>query len=189
VRVYFTGASGTGKSTLAAHVAEKFGLYRLDSPARWVLKELDLDFERVFREPDVAETFTRAVWERQRDVEQDRKSFVSDRCFDAVAYAAEMTTVCWSLFRDEAFARYVQRLREPDALVFFVRPQESIRLNALDGTRDQFLTPERVHRFDGMILFLLEAHAVPYIPVTTADPRDRMRIVGKPVELLKRGCS
>ena len=180
MRVYFVGASGVGKSTLARHAAERFGLKLLPSAARQVSAELGLaSAGDVFGSTDAADAFQSEVFRRQLKNESEAGDrFVSDRAFDHVAYAAEVSLTTWQTARSEEWRGYLDSLRLSSAVVFFVRPAPGGAWpSARDGTRDRYLEPAMVHRVDGVVQYVLESNEVPYIPVLPATPRDRTRLV------------
>ena len=87
LRVAFCGSSGTGKSTLASHVAEKYGLPLNPIGSRSVSKamgfESPYDVDKAGRRAE----FQRRLVDEKRAWEVDHKSFVTDRTtLDNLAY-------------------------------------------------------------------------------------------------------
>ena len=82
----------------------------------------------------------------------------------------------WDVMRSEEFRAYVERVRSPDSLVLFARPERAFLRR--DGIRTESeLDIEVVGRFDGLTLGLLESNGVPYVPVRGEDFKERMLVV------------
>jgi adenylate kinase family enzyme len=186
VRIYFTGASGTGKSSLAAFVKRRHGWPILPSAVRQAMEDWGIStLDELFRDTQLADNFNLSVWRIQRKLEeealgQDRsRHFIAERCFDCVAYAAELTRIAWQITRSQEFDSYLMNLRTRDALVFFVRPHHDLLAKRiqLDGRRDSFLDPALVCRLDGAIQFILHSHDIPHVNVAAQSLRDREQVV------------
>lgn len=115
-RVAFAGASGTGKSTLAAACAAAFGLPTVPVGARSVAREMG------FASPYDADAAGRRaelqarLFAAKRDFEATQSSFVTDRThLDNLAYTA--MHACEALTPDDVDARLRASLRYD--LVFF----------------------------------------------------------------------
>lgn len=175
LRIYFVGAHSTGKTTLARHVAKKFDLPMLSEVARGVLAELETTLDRVHVDIDLCDEFQGTIFHRQIEQESEQeRGFVSDRAFDNVAYAAMFSRISHELTSNEDFAAYMEQLRRPGRIVFYVRPHK--RLLRADGVRTD-LDWQSVCRLDGAIMLLLEAYGVPYFTVADYSMRDRVRLV------------
>jgi adenylate kinase family enzyme len=87
VRIYFTGASGTGKSSLAAFVKRRHGWPILPSAVRQAMEDWGIStLDELFRDTQLADNFNLSVWRIQRKLEeealgQDRsRHFIAERC-------------------------------------------------------------------------------------------------------------
>ncbi len=190
VRVYLLGASGTGKSTLAKHLANELACDHLTGAVGNVLRRLGITFDLAFRDMGLMDRFQMEIWREQLAMEQPYweagKPFVSDRGFDLMAYASGQSRAAAGIVESPLFAEYMRRLKMPGTVVFLMRPHPDVRAES-DGRRDVFLSPEWVWKVDGVIEFLLESHRVPYAPVGTASFRDRCRLAARLVSAVTQG--
>lgn len=180
--VYFVGAAGAGKTTLADYVASRYGRGRLPSAARSVMQEYGLSDER-FAEM-LADTVKYAEYQmrvakRQISMEADSKfSFASDRAFDHLAYAALYGNSLKQIMDQGFMQAYIGNLLETKAIIFLVRPSKETMIAARkEGKRTEFLVWDDMCRFDGMVQFLLEAYGIPYVPISVVEMKERKRIV------------
>lgn len=87
MRVAFAGSSGTGKTTLARHVAEKYGVEMCPVGSRSVAREMGFANPYDVDAAGLRHEFQRRVFEAKRQWEAERESFVTDRtCMDNLAY-------------------------------------------------------------------------------------------------------
>ena len=185
-RIWFVGAHAVGKSTLAELTARNYNLPYISEQARIVLAErLQPDFDRL--RLDVAETsrYQREVMRRQiaTEAQQLHTGYVSDRAFDNLAYAAKHAEGVAAIARLPETRRYIrdlcQTVRQRRGVVFFVRPLPSYSADGMRAVGDLHLAG--VHAIDGMVQLLLELGdgrgPVPYVPVETACPKMRQRLV------------
>src|SRR4051812_7877903 len=93
MRIYFIGAHSTGKTTLARYVADKYQLPLLTEVARAILAEKELSFDTLRTNLTVVNEYQTAVFMRQLDEESRENTFVSDRSFDCLAYAAQHSQI------------------------------------------------------------------------------------------------
>lgn len=176
MRIYFTGAHSTGKTTLARHVSEAKGLPLLTEVARTILAEMELTLPQVHSNLDTVDKFQRSICNRQIELEKTEQKFVSDRCFDFLAYTAAHSRIAWQIARQPMFTEYLDWLKLPEAQVFFVRPhKELVREDGLRIGTDW----GSVCRIDGMIEYILESNEIPYIPLASLSLRDRWRTVDR----------
>lgn len=170
-RIYMVGAHSTGKTTLARWVRDTYGLPMISEVARGVLAEMEARLDALRSDIDLVNRYQREVFERQISNELSQTgSFVSDRAFCNLAYAAHHSQVLPELARDERLARYMEFVRE--GLVFFVRPHRALVVH--DGVRAG-VEWEDVVRIDGMVKLLLEWFDVPYIPMASLSMQERVR--------------
>jgi hypothetical protein len=141
--------------------------------ARAVLAELEAPLEKLRTDPALVEKYQRLIFERQVEAEKKAgESFVSDRAFDNLAYAAEHTTIVADIIESQKFRDYMRWVS--DGVVFFIRPNRQLLRE--DGTREMPYW-ESVVRIDGMVKFMLEQFRVPYLPIESVSMQERIRVV------------
>ena len=178
-RIYLVGAHSTGKTTLARWIRDRYGLPMISEVARGVLAEMEQQLDSLRSNLDIVDRYQSEVFERQLIAEGEREgSFVSDRAFCNLAYAAHHATVLSRLATDPRLAGYMESVR--GGLVFFVRPHRE--LVADDGVRESTGWDEVV-RIDGMVKLMLEMFAVPYIPMGCLSMQERVRLVERVLSL------
>lgn len=174
-RVYIAGSHSTGKTTLARWISKTFGLPLVTEVARAVLAEQEIPLATLRVDLDRVRAFQREVFRRQSIAEDEAgESFVSDRAFDNLAYAAHHTLALKEIWTAEHAASYAERLKRKGSIVFFVRPRRE--LLAEDGTRESPVW-EEIIRIDGMVKLLLELHDIDYVTVDTLSMMERARTV------------
>lgn len=186
MRIYFVGSHATGKTTMTRHVSEKYQLPMVTEVARGVLAELEISLARMRTDIDTVNHYQKRVFEKQVEIERLQKgSFVSDRAFDNLAYAAEHSTILADMMGSQEFRDYMVWVKH--GKVFYLRPHQS--LLADDGVRER-LDWEGVMRIDGMVKLLLEQYRISYMPITTPSMQERVRLVefvlGDPATFNKR---
>ncbi len=173
VRIYLVGSHSTGKTTLAHWIRDRYGLPMISEVARGVLAEMESRLDQIRANLDVVDRYQTQVFARQIAAEREQAgSFVSDRAFCNLAYAAQHSTVLAQLCSLQSFGEYMSSVRS--GIVFFLRPHRE--LLAEDGVRAS-VAWEEVLRIDGMVKLLLEMHAVPYIPCESLSMQERVRLV------------
>ena len=173
MRIYFVGSHATGKTTLCRFVSQRYGLPMITEVARAVLAEMESSFDRLRTDMDLVSEYQQRVFERQVAIEKlHNGTFVSDRAFDNLAYAAEHTTIVADLLDDQRFRDYMKWVSE--GVVFFVRPHPSLLKE--DGVRAG-VSWESVLRIDGMIKLMLEQHRIAYLPLESVSMQERVRAV------------
>ena len=172
-RIYLVGAHSTGKTTLARWVRDTYGLPMIAEVARGVLAEMEAQLDSLRTDVALVNRYQREVFERQIQAEADQKgSFVSDRAFCNLAYAAQHSTILAEIARDLRLAEYMDSVR--NGLVFYLRPHRELLVE--DGVRAG-VAWEEVVRIDGMVKMLLEMFGVSYIPVESLPMQERIRLV------------
>lgn len=178
-RIYMVGAHSTGKTTLARWVRDAYGLPMISEVARGVLAEMEAPLDSIRSNVAVVDRYQREVFLRQVSSEMEQPgSYVSDRSFCNLAYAASHSTILSELAGDPRLQRYMAQVR--DGLVFFVRPHRELLAN--DGVREN-ADWEAVIRIDGMVKFMLEWFGVPYIPLASLSMQERVRMVDRVLSL------
>ncbi|MFT4538785.1 MAG: hypothetical protein ACI841_002113 [Planctomycetota bacterium] len=139
--------------------------------ARGVLAEMEAQVDGLRTQIDLVNRYQREVFERQIEAEAAQPgSFISDRAFCNLAYAAQHSTILGEIFSDPRLSSYMESVR--DGLVFFLRPHRS--LLADDGVRER-LDWEEVLRIDGMVKLMLEMFSIPHISVASLSMQERIR--------------
>jgi nicotinamide riboside kinase len=180
IRVYFVGAHSTGKTTLARWVRDRYGLPMISEVARSVLAEMEEQLVGLRSRLDVVDRYQTEVFERQIAAEAAHAgSFVSDRAFCNLAYAAHHATVLSGLAADPKLERYMGSVKE--GLVFFLRPHRELLSD--DGVRAG-VQWEEVLRIDGMVKLMLEMFGIPYIPVDCLSMQERVRLLERVLSLV-----
>ncbi len=186
-RIYFVGAQSTGKTTMARFVRDEYGLPLVTEVVRQLKAEMEAgSLDKIRSDLGVVDAFQSAIFRRQLAAESShaaaRQAFVSDRGFDFLAYTAAHARCTNTLATDVDLARYLAALRQPEALVFFVRPHKE--LVTADTDRSVLdLRWDEVCRIDGMLMFALELYAIPHVPVASLSMRERVRLVERVLAL------
>jgi len=174
MRIYFVGSHATGKTTMTRWVSQAYGLPLITEVARGVLAELEIPLDRLRTEIDTVGKYQARVFQKQIETErQQRGSFVSDRAFDNLAYAAEHATNVADLLTSQEFRDYMAWV-DNGGTVFFLRPNRGLLHD--DGVRTG-IDWESVLRIDGMVKLMLEQYRVRYLPIETPSMQERVRAV------------
>ena len=178
-RIYLVGAHSTGKTTLARWVRDQYGIPMIAEVARGVLAEMEAQLDALRSDVDLVDRYQAMVFERQIEAEAKQTgTFVSDRAFCNLAYAAHHSTILSDIARDPRLADYMDSVR--GGIVFYLRPHPE--LVRADGVRSG-LAWEEVVRIDGMVKLLLEMFGIPYVPVDCLSMQERVRMVTRVLEL------
>lgn len=174
MKVYFIGAHSTGKTTLSRYVASKYEMPLLPEVARLVLAERELSMDSLRMDLGIVNSFQKEIFIRQLSVEKEIQNFVSDRCFDNLAYAAQHSTILKEMLDMPELKNYVEKMRSPDVFLFFVRPSRATMKD--DGVREQ-VDWEEVLKIDAMIKFMLEMWGLKYFVIATSGMQERARLI------------
>ncbi len=179
LRIYLVGAHATGKTTLARWIRDRYGIPMISEVARSVLAEMEAQLDALRSNVDLVDRYQREVFVRQIEAERSHVgSFVSDRAFCNLAYAAHHATILGGIAGDPRLSEYMDSVR--GGLVFFLRPHRELIVS--DGVRAG-LDWEDVVRIDGMVKLMLEMFSVPYIPVASLSMQERVRLVERVLAL------
>ena len=179
LRIYLVGDHSTGKTTLARWIRDNYGLPMISEVARGVLAEMEAQLDNLRTNVELVNRYQAEVFERQIAAEEAQQgSFVSDRAFCNLAYAAQHSTIMAGVASDPRLERYMATVRE--GLVFFLRPHRV--LLAEDGVRAG-VEWEEVLRIDGMVKIMLEMFDIPYLPVQSLPMQERIRLVERVLDL------
>jgi nicotinamide riboside kinase len=174
MRVYFIGSHSVGKTTLARYVSEEYKLPYLNEAARTILAEKELNVDTLRVNLKIADEYQMAVFDRQLQAESSLESFVSDRSFDNLAYAAQHSTVLSKLLMDERLGPYIDSLREPDVALFFVRPSRATLKQ--DGVRES-LDWDGIISVDAIIKFILQMYQLKYFQINASSMQERVNLI------------
>ena len=173
IRIYLVGAHATGKTTLARWIRDRYAIPMISEVARGVLAEMEAQLDALRSNLDLVDRYQTEVFVRQIEAEERQPgSFVSDRAFCNLAYAAHHSRILAKVAADPRLERYMDSVR--DGIVFFLRPHPALVVP--DGVRAG-LEWEEVVRIDGMVKLMLEMFGVPYIPVETLAMQERVRLL------------
>jgi predicted ATPase len=179
LRIYLVGAHSTGKTTLARWIRDRYGLPMISEVARGVLAEMEERLDSIRSNLELVDRYQRLVFDRQLEAEREQLgSFVSDRAFCNLAYAAQHATILGTLVNDPRLWEYMASVKA--GLVFFLRPHRE--LLSEDGVRAG-VAWEEVLRIDGMVKLMLELFGVPYIPCESLAMQERVRLVERVLAL------
>ncbi len=179
IRIYLVGAHATGKTTLARLIRDRYDLPMISEVARGVLAEMEAQVDSLRTNVELVNQYQMEVFERQISSEQAQVgSFVSDRAFCNLAYAAHHSTILGKIFSDPRLRAYMESVRT--GVVFFVRPQHKLLVQ--DGVREA-LEWDEVVRIDGMVKLMLEMFDIPYIPMESLSMQERLRMITQVLNL------
>lgn len=176
------GAHSTGKTTLARHVSKTTGLPLLAEVGRAILAERELSITSIRSDLDMVDDYQQAVFDRQVEEELRLRDFVSDRCFDNLAYAAQHARILHALVGGQKLENYLKTLRDESAIIFFIRPSKTTMRD--DGVREA-VAWEEILAIDSMVKVMLEMWGLRYFPVASHSLQERARFVDAVLSLVK----
>jgi nicotinamide riboside kinase len=174
MKIYFTGSTSVGKTTIARYTAQKFNLSFINEVARSVLAEKELNIDMLRTNLDVVDSYQETIFYRQIQEENKYDNFVSDRSFDNLAYCASYSRVLNKLLNSQELKDYIEKLKQKDVIIFFVRPNRSTMKQ--DGVRET-IDWDAIISVDGMIKFMLEMFDLNYININTPSIQERIKLV------------
>lgn len=181
MKVYFSGAHSTGKSTLARFVSQKYQLSMISETARMVLSEQELQIDTLRCDLDIVDHYQQQVFDRQLVEEAKHSSFVSDRSLiDILAYSATHSRILPSLLKRRELDTYLTNLRDTQSILFLVRPSAAT-LRA-DGVREA-LNWDGIISIDAQIRFMFEMWEIPYFQIQTNSMQERVSTIRSVIRL------
>lgn len=148
MNVYFTGAQGTGKTTLANILADQYGFKKIPSVTRSLIEKGELSVEET-SQGATPET-QKIIFDEYYKAFREQKTIVSDRFLtDVLAY----TKYIWSRDEDEESLKEIHRERElldnlaweqglmygdADAVVFYCPIEFEIEDDGLRDTNEEY---------------------------------------------------
>jgi len=174
MKIYIAGAHSTGKTSIARILAKEYKLPLLNEVARTVLAEKELGLESLRIDLDIVDDYQKEVFFRQLEEEDKYESFVSDRTFDNLAYAAQHSRVLASIINSERLKEYIEKLRKDDVYLFFIRPSKVTLKD--DGVREKICW-DGVVAIDAMIKFMFELFDLNYITINSNSMQERIKTI------------
>ena len=174
MRVYFVGSHSTGKTTCARYVSEKYRLPMITEVARAVLSEKELHLDTLRHDMNLVDDYQGAIFHRQIEEEKKHTSYVSDRSFDCLAYAAQHSRILNGLLKAPQLTTYLDTLHAPDSFIFFVRPSK-VTLKA-DGVREA-INWDGVVAIDSMVKFMLQMWNLRYFQINMDNMQERVQLI------------
>lgn len=168
-RIFLTGASGTGKTTLADAFATKNGWRMVVSKTSEIATRFG-GMANVEANLDVRIAFQSAVFDdlvdRIRAAEESRHPYIVERCFDPIYYAAVEQCGCGHLAKSRSFG-VLEDLVKGSSHSVLCRVPPTFELNNLarlsDGERrSRYLRWDYVQKIDGACLLLLQTYGFPW---------------------------
>ena len=171
IRIAFMGASGTGKTTLAKWVSDKYGLQLNPIGSRTVAADMGLaspyDADAAGRRSEMQERLlqSKAAWEAERD------AFVTDRTvFDNLAYqslhAVDSVTEMQLSKAVHAMRRYTHIIWCPMRAVFSLRDDPARK----EGRAYHLM-------FESVLLGFFAAYEFEFDTMTATEPEERRMLV------------
>jgi nicotinamide riboside kinase len=182
MKVYFVGSHSTGKTTCARYISEKYQLPMITEVARMILSEKEQQIDSMRYDLDLVDEYQQQIFSRQLAEESKYDTFVSDRSFDHLAYAAQHTRILSKLIHSTELHTYLETLHSPDSFIFFVRPSKATLKD--DGVRES-LTWDGVISIDSKIHLLLEMFSLRYFQINTDNMQERVRLMESVLSLAK----
>jgi nicotinamide riboside kinase len=175
MKIYLCGAHSCGKTTVAKYVSDKYKLPMITEVARTILSEKEWQVDTLRYDLTMADTYQKEIFYRQIEEEKKYPAFVSDRsALDALTYSAQHTRVFSELMSSHALHPYLDGLRAPDSILFFVRPSKAT-LKA-DGVREA-INWDSIVAIDAMVKLLLQMWNLRYFQISTDNMQERARLV------------
>lgn len=182
MKVYVCGSHSSGKTTLARYISQTYNLPLLPEVARQILSEQELHLDSLRTDLHVVNNYQTSIFFRQIEQEDKFDSFVSDRSFDCLAYAAQHSSILPILLKSPELATYIEKIKKSDSVVFFVRPSKATVKQ--DGIRET-ITWDGIVAIDAQVKFLCEMFEIKYFQINTDNMQERVRLVDAVLSLNK----
>lgn len=185
MKIYFSGAHGVGKSTLARHVSKKHQLPMICEAARQILAEQELQINVLRYDLDVVDSYQKQVFERQLSEENKQESFVADRSLiDCLGYSAQHSRILPELLASPFLTTYITNLRSSGSILFFVRPSRATLHAQVDGVREE-LDWDGIISIDAQIKFMLQMWELPHFQINMDNMQERVQLIESVLALAK----
>ena len=183
-RIFITGASGTGKTTLANTISKEFNLPFISTSAKEIWPKFGFkDHQSAHRhscyDPRVGNQYQHEVFKQRISALEGKKKFVSDRSpFDNYAYYLMQIGYMNGSFENEIFRVMCQdHLYLADALIFLRYP-DTLELKN-DGAR--IINPDYQRMVDSTINLVVKKllrHSLPILEINTWDLTEKSKMLG-----------
>lgn len=180
MRIYFVGSHSTGKTTCARYVSEKYKIPMITEVARMILSEKELHLESLRTDLNVVDEYQTQIFFRQLEQESKYTDFVSDRSFDCLAYSAQHSRVLSKLLNSQEMKTYLEFLRAPESIIFFVRPSKITLKN--DGVRET-VNWESVIAIDAMVKFMLQMFDLKHFSMQMDSMQERAAFIDSVISI------
>ncbi len=178
MKIYLTGSHSVGKSTLARYISEKLKLPLLNEVARTILTEKELQIDSLRSNVSLVDSYQTEIFYRQIAEENKLNSFVSDRSFDCLTYAAQHSTILPLLLNSQVCKDYINKLKNEaesgQSIFFFVRPSKLTLKN--DGVREA-LTWDGIIAIDAMAKFMFQMWGIKHFQINTDSMQERINLI------------
>ena len=182
MRIYFIGSHSSGKTTLARYVSQQYKIPMITEVARQILSEKELHLDSLRTNLDVVDEYQKTIFYRQLEEEQKFESYVSDRSFDCLSYAAQHSRILSKLLATRELSSYLDILKHSESIIFFVRPSKATM--RADGVRES-LNWDGVVAIDAMTKMLLEMFELRYFQINIDNMQERIRLIDSVLSLIK----
>lgn len=183
MKVYFSGAHSSGKTTCARYVSEKYNLPLISEVARMVLSEKEMRVDVLRYDIDLVDKYQSQVFYRQLVEEAKYNDYVSDRSgIDALAYSCEHARILPQLLGSGELQAYLPILGAPDSIIFFVKPCRATL--AQDGVREP-INWDGIVAIDAQIKLFYEMYKIRYFQINTESMSERVRLIDSVLDLAK----
>lgn len=185
-RIYFSGGSASGKSTLARlFFPNSLGFVMLESATALALRNSNFTYtpEEIATNKHVAELYQCLVSGTQIELERNcGHSFVSDRCLDFLAYTAiqceqnVMPMICSSA----KFKKHIEDIKQSEYLLFLCPPNRtalSCAIDEDDGRRSPWLDWTSINRVYAMVKVIYQMYGIAYLDVPLGTHEEQASFV------------
>ena len=174
MKIYFIGSQSTGKTTLARFFSKYYNIPLLGETIRKVVAREEVSLNKIYNNIDEINRFQMLLLSEQIEIEDQHKSYISDRGFDFIIYAAEYSTITNIIYNQEVFQKYMDRFFDNNTYTFFIRPQKDLMIG--DDFRHN-LNWEEINRIDGMFKFFMEMNKIRYFSINMLNLQERINLI------------
>lgn len=142
--------------------------------ARAILAEKELQIDSLRTDITLVNSYQKSIFYRQIEEETKYTSFVSDRSFDCLAYAAQHSTIFSELINSPELKKYIESLKKPDVKIFYIRPSKATLKN--DGVRENIIW-DGIIAIDAIVKCLLQMYDLKYLQINTDNMQERIQFI------------